>query len=179
VQLGAFRGAGDQHGDRNRDVHGDCASIDGCHHCPPDRADHRAVDGAENRCKDFDVVKVTVLETKIPIAVGSHAPGAGNQWAGVLAQTCIQNSAQPTVISWRPWNLESADGSQYPAAESKYEDTPKPEYPFAGDATYVNGDCAKGWIIFEIPTTAKPSQVRYSVADPTFGSLLGRWSISS
>lgn len=129
---------------------------------------------------DFNVVKATVLDVKIPMTVGSHEADAGQEFAGVLAQMCIQNApAAGNTISWRPWLLEDADGGQYPAAESKYEDTPKPEYPFDGTALYVNGDCAKGWIVFQIPVSAKPVHVRYSVADPNLGALLGLWNVKA
>ncbi len=74
---------------------------------------------------DFNVVKVTVLETKVPMTIGTHPPDAGNQFAGVLAQTCIPRRSQPTYLTRHPWNLEDADGGRYPAGESAYEDTPQ------------------------------------------------------
>ena len=129
---------------------------------------------------DYGFIKVTVLDTKVPMTIGTHQPGSGDEFAGVLAQTCIENTPQPVAFTWHPWNLEDADGGQYPAAESAYEDTPKPEYPFSGTSNYVNGDCVKGWIMFEIPTSAKPVRVRYSTTalDQTT-PLVGLWSVKA
>lgn len=82
----------------------------------------------------------------------------GGRLDGALVKTCIGSDS---TLSWSPWSLVDADGGNYPAANYMYGGWMTPQYPFAGERAYRAGDCVKGWIIFDVPPTARFLEVSY------------------
>lgn len=120
--------------------------------------------------------KITVHQVKIPVDVpGIDTITPGYIWAGVESELCV---AEPNVsVSWNPWGLTDDGGRQYKANSSLYNQFPQPSYPFAGDPV-LPGECARGWIMFEVPNDGSITKVRYANTNPSGTSNVLQWSAS-
>ena len=80
--------------------------------------------------------------------------------ASALVEVCaVVGSHTPW---WSPWNATDGSGSFFPASNSRYDDYPKPGYPFSGTPVLGEGQCAKGWLVFETTQGTKITNVSYT-----------------
>lgn len=93
----------------------------------------------------------------------------------VMVRTCNATVKDGITISWSPWALAAADGSEYPASDVTMTDDPKPQYPFDGSRAYKVGQCARGWIMFDLSKGAKVAVVRYA----NEGGDVAEWAASA
>jgi hypothetical protein len=125
----------------------------------------------------------TSVATITPIAFRTHVPTVADTdngekyWDALLVKTCVSHDLPPRYrkglnLSWQPWALTDVDAGLYPASDSNYEDFPTPAYPFSGEQKFRSGECAKGWIMFEVAPGTKVTGVRYDN-----GVDLARWKI--
>lgn len=77
-----------------------------------------------------------------------------------LVKLCLTGSS--ASLSWGPWSMADADSGIYPSSSSRYEDDPLPSYPFAEEREFQPGECAKGWVVFEVPESVEISHVVYA-----------------
>lgn len=101
-------------------------------------------------------VTVTVLDSKRAKVAGHR----GNQVL-VMAKTCNVAAAAGIELSWDTWVLLGPDSEEYPASATHGSAEPAPVYPNSSGRLYKPGQCAKGWIVFDVPSGAKLSGVRY------------------
>ena len=119
--------------------------------------------------------KITVHRVEIPASVeGIDTITAGFIWAGVEAELCVAEAN--VTVSWNPWSLTDDGGRQYKAASSTYNQFPQPSYPFAGDPV-LPGECARGWIMFEVPSDGSITKVRYANTGSTGASNVLQWMV--
>lgn len=118
--------------------------------------------------------KITVHQVQIPTAVeGIDTTTAGFVWAGVEAELCV---AEPNVaVSWNPWSLTDDAGRQYKSVNSLFSQFPQPTYPFAGEPV-LPGECARGWIMFEVPSDGSITKVRYANTNTDGTSNVLQWT---
>jgi hypothetical protein len=124
----------------------------------------------------FSDFKTRVIQVRQSASSPDSQIDASKRWYAALVQSCVvsTSAANPkgTTFSWGPWSVSDADGAQYEASSTTWEDFPRPAYPFGDNTVFVKGDCAKGWIMFSVLKSAKVSLIRYS---DTAGDL-GRWN---
>ncbi|MGL5826304.1 MAG: hypothetical protein ACRCYU_16050 [Nocardioides sp.] len=109
-----------------------------------------------------DVVSTTVQKVAINKKTDS------DPYSGILVKTCVVGLGGYDYISfsWQSWTLTDADSGRYPDNGTVYGYTPTPVYPNGeSDGTFKVGDCAKGWIFFDVPEGTKVTQVRYQAED--------------
>lgn len=81
--------------------------------------------------------------------------------ASALVEVCVQVGSYTPW--WSPWNATDGSGGFFPASSSRYDDYPKPGYPFSGAPVLTEGKCAKGWVVFETTTKGtRLSEVSYT-----------------
>jgi hypothetical protein len=104
-----------------------------------------------------DAISVEVVKLETLKKSDRDAPAMS-----ALIRMCNVSMKDPIGPSWDPWSLVTSDGEQYAAATETYTYDPKPQYPFiAGDRRLDEGDCAKGWVVFEVTKGAKVAAVEY------------------
>lgn len=91
-----------------------------------------------------------------------------------MVRACNVSVADGIAFSWMPWAVAGEDGSEYPASDVTMTDDPKPLYPFDGDRGYKVGQCARGWIMFDVPKKDDVAVVRYA---NTAGDV-AEWAVS-
>ncbi len=101
-------------------------------------------------------VTITVLDSKRAKVAGHR----GNQVL-VMAKTCNVAAAAGIELSWDTWVLLGPDSEEYPASGTHGNAEPAPVYPNSSGRLYKPGQCAKGWIVFDVPGGARLSGVRY------------------
>lgn len=101
-------------------------------------------------------VTVTVVDSKRAKVAGHR----GNQVL-VMAKTCNVAAASGIELSWDTWVLLGPDSEEYPASGTRGSAEPAPVYPNSSGRLYKPGQCAKGWIVFDVPNGARLSGVRY------------------
>lgn len=86
-------------------------------------------------------------------------------YSGALVKTCLRSlppGEKATYFSWQPWALVDGDAGRYPDNGTSGGGLPTPVYPNGEqDGTFQPGDCAKGWMFFDVPKGTKIVQVRY------------------
>jgi hypothetical protein len=105
------------------------------------------------------------MATIEPLEYRRGAPGtidvSSERWDAMLVKTCIDDP-EGSTLSWSPWTLVDSDSGLYEASGETYGDFLAPQYPFAGDRTFHEGQCAKGWIYFGVPKDSRLTQVTYA-----------------
>jgi hypothetical protein len=101
-------------------------------------------------------VTVTALDSKRAKVAGHR----GNQVL-VMVKSCNVSAAQGIELTWDTWVLLGPDSEEYPPSEVKGSNEPAPIYPNASGRLYKPGQCAKGWVVFDVPNGAALSGVRY------------------
>ena len=101
-------------------------------------------------------VTVTVLDSK-------RAKVAGHRGNQVLAmvKTCNVAAASGIELTWDSWVLLGPDSEEYPASIVRGNAEPSPVFPNGAGRLYKPGQCAKGWIVFDVPSNSNLSGVRY------------------
>lgn len=79
-----------------------------------------------------------------------------------MVRACNISVTDGIAFSWLPWAVAGGDGSEYPASDVVMSDDPTPLYPFEGDRGYKVGQCARGWIMFDVPAKDAVTVVRYA-----------------
>jgi hypothetical protein len=117
---------------------------------------------------DNGQVEATVFEYRQP--VGDASSGSVRGAADV--QVCVVSSAIFNVtISQGPWLVVLPDGSTVGSGQSG--DAPQPGYP-TDHRRLAPGQCIRGWLVFALPSPARPVAVWYA---PT-GSRPISWPVS-
>ncbi|MFT3861264.1 hypothetical protein [Micropruina sp.] len=101
-------------------------------------------------------VTITVLDSK-RATVNGHR---GNQVLAMV-KTCNVSAASGIELTWDNWVLLGPDSEEYPASTVHGSSEPTPSYPNGEGRLYKPGQCAKGWIVFDVPSGAQLSGVRY------------------
>lgn len=101
-------------------------------------------------------VTITVLDSK-RAKVNGHR---GNQVLAMV-KTCNVSAASGIELTWDTWVLLGPDSEEYPASTTKGNAEPSPVYPNGDGRLYKPGQCAKGWIVFDVPVGSALSGVRY------------------
>ena len=101
-------------------------------------------------------VTITVLDSK-RAKVNGHR---GNQVLAMV-KTCNVSAASGIELTWDTWVLLGPDSEEYPASTVRGNAEPTPTYPNGEGRLYKPGQCAKGWIVFDVPSGAQLSGVRY------------------
>lgn len=101
-------------------------------------------------------VTITVLDSR-------RAKVAGHRGNQVLAmvKSCNVSAGAGIELSWDTWVLLGPDSEEYPASNTRGNAEPAPVYPNGSGRLYKPGQCAKGWVVFDIPNGARLSGVRY------------------
>lgn len=101
-------------------------------------------------------VTITALDSK-----RAKVAGHRNSQVLVMAKTCNTNAQAGIELTWDTWVLLGPDSEEYPASTVKGTNEPAPVYPNGNGRLYKPGQCAKGWIVFDVPTGSQLSGVRY------------------
>ena len=101
-------------------------------------------------------VTTTVLDSKRAKVAGHR----GNQVL-VMVKTCNVAAASGIELTWDNWVLLGPDSEEYPASTTKGSAEPSPVYPNGDGRLYKPGQCAKGYIVFDVPNGAQLSGVRF------------------
>ncbi len=101
-------------------------------------------------------VQITVLDSR-------RAKVAGHRGSQVLTmvKSCNVAAAAGIELSWDTWVLLGPDSEEYPASATRGPSEPAPIYPNSSGRLYKPGQCAKGWVVFDVPNGVKLSGVRY------------------
>lgn len=112
----------------------------------PSTVSKRPTDGRMKLGGKFVGAEVEITVSKFDRKVASGIEDVPYMEAA-LVKTCVKNAAKPLELGWSPWEITNADGERYEQSDWSPLDK-KPLYP-NGERTYDNGECAKGWILFE------------------------------
>ncbi len=123
--------------------------------------------GKEHSFAGRDGVQARVTAFSINQNAPSVAkPQNGGHWASADVQYCLD--AVPArfidTLSWSSWALLDSTYGRYPASSSTYEGMPLPRYP-NGSAPIAVGECARGSIVFVVPSGVTVAAVRYAPSD--------------
>lgn len=104
-------------------------------------------------------VTVKQVDTKVPVPesdiTGLSTPSAGMKLVGVEAEVCSDEHGG--AIGSYSFSLSGTGGAE---GELKF---PSENYNTAFDT--VRDGCGNGWIVFELPESSEPSQVRFGFED--------------
>lgn len=79
-----------------------------------------------------------------------------------MIRMCNVSNLDPIGPGWDPWSIVDGDGGQFEASTETYTGDPTPAYPFmAGDRMLQQGDCAKGWVVFEVKKGMRAATIEY------------------
>lgn len=107
-------------------------------------------------------IAATVFGYTQPAATGAAPSQAGHVWAAVDAQACRQpGSVFQVTVSEGPWSLHFPDGTSTPPTQADDPQFPQPRYP-ATPTPLQEGQCLRGWIMFDVPEVGRPLSVRYA-----------------
>ena len=101
-------------------------------------------------------VQITVLDSRRAKVAGHR----GNQVL-TMVKSCNVSSAAGIELSCDTWVLLGPDSEEYPASTTRGNSEPAPVYPNSSGRLYKPGQCAKGWVVFDVPNGVKLSGVRY------------------
>lgn len=68
------------------------------------------------------------------------------------------------IQSWSLFLAGDDDGGQYPGSSSRYEDYPKPGFPFSG-AKIPDDACVKGWVVFDTNEDTRITKTAFQMDD--------------
>jgi hypothetical protein len=113
-------------------------------------------------------VKLTVSEVKAQPKGNHEVP-----LVGAMAQACNNTGGAVEFSNFR-WTAAAADGSTFTVVGTTWGNDPTPRYPT--QQAVDNGQCVKGWLLFEVPSSIKIDQIRYSApGDGTTTPMLATW----
>jgi hypothetical protein len=91
-----------------------------------------------------------------------YPPSAGQRWIGIDAEVCV---AETDGLDIRRWQIRDATDQTHEPTLAFDGDVPDPRYR---DLTVLNaGQCVRGWIAYEIPTTDTIGAVLYFAPNGT------------
>ena len=91
-----------------------------------------------------------------------YPPPAGQRWIGIDAEVCV---AETDGLDIRRWQIRDATDQTHEPTLAFDGDVPDPRYR---DLTVLNaGQCVRGWIAYEIPTTDTIGAVLYFAPNGT------------
>jgi hypothetical protein len=97
-----------------------------------------------------------------PAASGASPPPAGNTWAAADVQACAQQGTIfPVSVSDGAWSLRLTDGTAVSAWRGDDPGFPQPRYAETPTSLQA-GQCARGWVVFEVPANNPALLLRYS-----------------
>lgn len=119
----------------------------------------------------------TYVGNAVDITVEDHNPrvttsGGNKTWQAVLVKTCAKQDG--VGVSTMPWAMIGEDSGRYGDASEHYGDAPKPLYPVIPEEL-PNGECVRGWILFDADASVKVKEVRYAGES----EALTRWRLGA
>ena len=117
--------------------------------------------GQEATTRDGNKVRVLTYQQPVPAAL--LEADAGKEFAAVEAEICAGGRAAPRVTP-DSFKVELPDGTR--RGRSYFG----PKEPVLADAKLASGECARGWVSFEVPEGERPAYVVFQ------GSTMVRWS---
>jgi hypothetical protein len=124
----------------------------------------------------FEYAQPAPISADVPQPVDAGHP-ASYVWAGLDVQVCIPEDLPQTegapVVSNYPWSLLYDDGEINNPSDTGYTGFLEPEYPF-GDQAVSPGQCVRGWIMYAVEGTDRPTKVQYAPSSATAPIL---WTI--
>jgi hypothetical protein len=117
--------------------------------------------GENGTTRDGNTIRV--LSYQQPVAGTVLEAGAGQEFAAVEAEVCAGRRSVPRV-SPDSFKVELTDGSRRGRIYFG------PKEPQLADTSLPTGQCARGWISFEVPEGKRPAFVVFQ------GSSVIRWS---
>lgn len=104
-------------------------------------------------------------------------PGKGNRWVGAKVEQCVRKSfGQPSEVVSIYFAVGDRSGGLYEAESSSWDDWPPlPQYPMI-ERQVQPGDCAVGWMLFQVPVATKVETVQFGdfYGD---GSVIAEWQV--
>jgi hypothetical protein len=106
---------------------------------------------------------------------------AETQFVALSLRTCAPTAAapdgRPYAIDGNPWALLLRDGGVAEPVDGGNHSDASPHYPIG--RLLDPGACTSGWLVFDVPTGARPAVAERQQQDPTTGRLLSdRWGLS-
>lgn len=103
---------------------------------------------------------LTVYSYKQPVASSAPRPQtSGYTWGAIDVKEC---AGENDTVNNSPWTLVYGDDTQLEPSSLGYNQFPEPEFPF-GDKNLPSGRCVRGWIVFPVPKTTKPTMVEFAL----------------
>ena len=94
----------------------------------------------------------TLLHVRKVVAPAGREPGAGREWLGIRAETCVHPDAAPSgAVGWSSWLAATDAGTTYRGEDAPWDDFPPQQF---GGIRIEPGDCNVGWILIAIPEGA-------------------------
>lgn len=95
---------------------------------------------------------------------------SGQTWQAALVKTCAKGDRVVVSSFW--WQAIGENSGRYGNAGSYYDDAPKPLYPIAEESV-PQGECVRGWILFDADADVKITEVRYA----SESDIVARWTL--
>ena len=130
-----------------------------------------------------EVVAVTVHEFQHPLEPGlagglsesgAAPPPADMHLDGIDVEVCLKADRVDTTVNSSPWTLVDAANHRFRSVLDADGALPGPEYPWT-DLPLSNGDCVRGWMLFEVPPNIEVAAIIYSPTPSVRGSV--RWDV--
>jgi hypothetical protein len=124
-------------------------------------------------------VAVTVHRYRQPLPSQDRPSRAGYTYAGVDVRLCVKASPGSAAVSLSadPWSLRYGDDTSVEPALADADMFSVALYPQEPKAIPV-GDCARGWVVFEVPAGKRPTQAVYTPTGTDAPAVPLRWAIS-
>ena len=101
----------------------------------------------------------------------------GKNYAAALVKYCVgvmPPQYQDMAFGWQSWAVVGADGSRYPSKFVSDGIPQSPKFPQSEvDGVFLAGECARGWITFDVPAGVQVAKVRHDVG----GTQPWMWSV--
>jgi hypothetical protein len=103
---------------------------------------------------------VTYYSIQQPAAPNAPEPQSpGTEWVAIDVQVCYGPGAQ-TWDNSQSWVLVDANNGNYDPSSTGYSQFPSPEFPW-GDIAVIDGQCIRGWIVYDVVIGADIVNVAY------------------
>ncbi|MGA4506753.1 DUF4352 domain-containing protein [Propionibacteriaceae bacterium G1746] len=102
-----------------------------------------------------EMTKVSITVDDLELTYPSSAPGYYT--ASIRVTTC---SKEPVNVGSIPWTMITAEGTSYQPVVPVEGNPFSPRYPSGKDLS--PGDCASGWLHFELPNDSTPQTAKYT-----------------
>lgn len=114
---------------------------------------------------DLTALKVTVFDYKKDLkGADGSTPEEGNRWDAALVKACnvslTEDDGRDLIANFDVWGLNDSDDGRF--GELDLTPSPAPEPQWQSFKKLNAGQCAKGWVVFDLPDDAAPTSVVYS-----------------